>query len=76
MSDRKVRVQMRSSRDPDDGLTLYCDGESGTFRLFVDDPIDLSLKDLTQLRDELSRVIDECERDPWANPEYRKVHAA
>lgn len=74
MSDRKLVLEI----DVRDGnsLELFMDGESGTWRLFIEPDsacADLSLEALTRLRDELTRVIADIERDPDSfNAEVRK----
>jgi hypothetical protein len=68
MSDRIPVIQMDADNKE---LVLYRDGESGTWRLFIEDSvnhsypcIDFTLAELRMLAGELQRVLAEIESDP------------
>lgn len=62
-------------------VELFLDGESGTWRLFLDVPdnergqcIDFTLDNLRTFRDELSNVLNDIDRDPDSfNAEVRRT---
>lgn len=83
MSDRKCVIDMETRpRIPPfqgaDRITLYMDGESGTWRLFVDERgnSDFTLQALVEFRDRLNTVLTNIDRDPDSfNAEVRAAWA-
>lgn len=75
MSDREVVLEVigipeRYSHRKQRVLTMFMDGETGTWRIFIQphdanlSSIDLAYDNLVELRDGLSRVIEDIARDP------------
>lgn len=80
MSDRKLIMNMPSGIEASRVL-LFMDGESGTWRMFLENEdhqvigcVDFSLASLAMLRDKLSQVLINIERQPDEfNAELRKT---
>lgn len=81
MSDRRCVIDMPTNARSNTGrMTLFMDGDTGTWRLFLENPenpvgqcVDLSLETLRVLTEKLRQVLMDIERQPdLFNAELRR----